>query len=67
MPVSDRKTASPAEMAAVLAEYDPLYFERRGRRSSTVVAHLRGAPHGYPFCECGGEKCPNKGWSDDVA
>lgn len=55
-----RKTVSPAEMAAIQAEYDPLFFERsRGG--------LRGTPKDWPFCECGSEKCPDKGKANGSA
>ncbi|MEY9948854.1 hypothetical protein ABH937_005961 [Kitasatospora sp. GAS1066B] len=55
-----RKSASAAVSAAILAEYDPLWFERATNGG-------RGLPVDWPFCECGGEKCPDRGLTDDAA
>ncbi|WP_329563784.1 hypothetical protein [Kitasatospora sp. NBC_01266] len=40
-------------MAAVRAEYDPLFFDK-------LRGGGRGTPNGWPFCECGSDKCPDK-------
>ncbi|MDH6119616.1 hypothetical protein ABH930_004374 [Kitasatospora sp. GAS204A] len=48
-----RTTVSRAEMAAILADYDPLR-----------AAGLGGVPKDWPLCECGGEKCPDRGLAE---
>jgi hypothetical protein len=40
-------------MAAIRAEYDPLYFDK-------LRGNGRGTPKDWHFCECGSEKCPDR-------
>jgi hypothetical protein len=60
-PVSHaKKTVSPAVMAATKAEYDPTWYDRQ-------KGNGRGTPKDWHFCECGSEKCPDKGKMDGTA
>jgi hypothetical protein len=54
-----RRTVSAAYSAAVLAEYDPTWYERQRGPG-------RGIPDAWPFCECGREACPDRGLTHDA-
>ncbi|MGF1427679.1 hypothetical protein [Kitasatospora sp. LaBMicrA B282] len=59
-PTRRRRTVSPAELAAIQADYDPLFFEKS-------TNGLRGTPTDWPFCECDRDFCPDKGKADGSA
>lgn len=55
-----RRQVLPPKGWRPLGEYDPQYFEKlRGKG--------RGTPKDWAFCECGSEKCPDKGKASGAA